>query len=244
MVIKERINLGIPVDKKSLEILTHLKACPVFASLPDGDLLTLSRVVRERNLKKDMTVFHEDDPYTSLQLIKKGKVKLVKIAKDGREQIMMLLGEGELLGLAAAHAEGRYIVTATAITDTEVYIIPKGYLEEIILRYPKVGLAVIKVLGERYRRAYDLVASLAFNKVHQRVASLLLLLSKELGSPHEAGAFRSVYLSRRDLAEAAGTSPETLSRVLRRFNDSNLISINRREIRLLNPKRLQELLEI
>lgn len=237
----------ILLDQHLADRTADLRACPAFSTLSDDDLEEIARELVEKKLKKGAILFHEDCPWTGLFLVKSGRVKVSRIAADGREQILRFLSDGELIGLPAAFVAdepnlggGRYLVTTAAISDSHGYIIPRGCLEKTIRRCPEVALRLLRSLSVGLYMATDLIADLSFLTAPQRIAALLLRLAEKSPTPGEGGTSLRVLLSRKDLARAAGTSEATAIRTLSRLNRAGLIRLRKGQIVLLDLRKLAD----
>ncbi|MHB0867641.1 MAG: Crp/Fnr family transcriptional regulator [Thermoleophilia bacterium] len=221
-----------------LEKKAVLKHSPVFQGMSDAELDEIVPLVVQRRLRKDTVIFHEHDPAAAFYLVKKGRVKIYKVAPDGREQVLAMLGDGQIFGDVPTFDGGPYPATAATMDDSELYLIRREDLLAVVRRYPEIAIKVIAVLGARLRQSLELVHDLSFKQVPHRLAGLLLKLGEEYGEQQEAGTLINLSLSRQELADIVGTSRETVTRELKKMERAGLLAIDRRHITITDREQL------
>ena len=212
----------------------YLRQTPIFSGLSEKELDEMAPLVIHRRLKKDTVVFHEGDPGSAFYLVRKGRVKIYKVAPDGREQVFSIMGDGQIFGDVPAFDGGPYPATAATMTDSEIYLMRREDFQQILRRHPEIALKVIQVLGARLRHALELVRDLSFKQVPHRLAGLLIKLGEEYGEESPEGTLINLSLSRQDLAAIVGTSRETVTRELKKMERAGLVRINRRLITIVD----------
>ena len=217
----------------------YLRQTPVFSGLSDEELDELVPLVVKRRLRKDTVVFHEGDPGSAFYLVKTGRVKIYKSSAYGREQVLSILGDGQIFGDVPTFDGGPYPATAATMTEAEIYLIRREDFQGILRRHPEIALKVIRVLGARLRQSMELIRDLSFKQVPHRLAGLLLKLSGEYGKETGAGLLIELPLSRQELADIVGTSRETVTRELKKMEKAGIIGLNRRRITVIDTKRLK-----
>jgi CRP/FNR family transcriptional regulator len=216
----------------------YLRRTPIFSSLSDAELDQISPLVIQRRLKKNTVVFHEGDPASAFYVVKQGRVKVYKGSRDGREQVLSIMGDGQIFGDVPAFDGGPYPATAATMTDSEIYLVKVQDFNELVRRHPEIALKVIQVLGARLRQALELIRDLSFKQVPHRLAGLLIKLGQEYGQESDTGLLISLSLSRQDLADIVGTSRETITRELKKMERAGLIRIDRRLITITDSGKL------
>ena len=218
---------------------SYLKQTPVFSGLSDEELDGIIPHVIKRKLKNNTVIFHENDPASAFYLVKTGRVKIYKVGPDGREQVLAILGNGQIFGDVPAFDGGPYPASAATMADSEIYLIRSEDFQGLVRRYPEVALKIIRVLGQRLRQSMELVRDLSFKQVPHRLAGLLLKLGSEYGSETAAGILIDLKLSRQELADIVGTSRETITRELKKMEREGMIEVERRLITITDIKRLK-----
>jgi CRP-like cAMP-binding protein/CheY-like chemotaxis protein len=201
-------------------------------------LAELKRVIAERKsrqFKKNQVIYYDGDKGNGLYIVLSGKIKTMKLAEDGRELMTGIYGTDEYLGVNAMLAGEPYADTATALEDSQLCLIPKEQLDELINHYPDVARQFISILANDVRDKEEQLLHLAYNSVRKRMAGSLLRLYKQSESNE------SFKISREDLAALAGMATETVSRTLTDFKDEGLIEKKGSLITIIDEKRLAKM---
>lgn len=217
----------------------YLRRTPIFSTLSDDEMDKIIPLVVKRKLRKNTVIFHENDPASAFYLVKTGRIKIYRVSRDGREQVLYLLGDGQIFGDVPTFDGGPYPATAATMTDSEIYLINREDFNNLIRRNPEIALKIIQALGGRLRQALDLIRDLSFKQVPHRLAGLLLKLEREYGQQSEEGILISLPLSRQDLADIVGTSRETVTRELKKMERAGMLAIDRRMITITDREKLE-----
>lgn len=204
----------------------------------NGGLAELRKVIAERKtrqLKKNQVIYYEGDKGNGLYIVLSGKVKTMKLAEDGRELMTGIYAADDYLGINAMLAGEPYSDTATTLEDTQLCLIPKEQLDELINQYPEVAREFITLLANNVREKEDQLLQLAYQSVRKRMAGALLRLHKQQNNAE------SIKISREDMAAMAGMATETVSRTLTDFKDEGLIEKKGSVITIIDEKRLQKM---
>lgn len=220
-------------------ISEYLAGTPIFSGLSEAELQEVVPLVVARKLPADTVVFHENDPASAFYMVKSGKVKIYKLSREGREQVLTILGEGQIFGDVPAFDGGPYPATAGTLEESELLLVRSGDFQALLKQHPDIAIKVIKVLGQRLRQAMELVRDLSFKQVPHRLAGLLLRLARESGDETADGLEVDLGMSRQEIAEVVGTSRETVTRELKKMEKAGLIRIDRRKVLVADRERLE-----
>lgn len=215
-----------------------LRQTPVFSGLSDAELDELAPLVLKRKLKGDTVIFHEGDPASAFYLVKQGRVKIYKMSASGREQVLSILGDGQIFGDVPVFDGGPYPATAATMTATDIYQVKRDEFEEFVRRHPEVALKLLRMLGQRLRQAMALVRDLSFKQVPHRLAGLLLKLARDNGREVDGGTLIDMALSRQDIAEIVGTSRETVTREIKKMEGAGMLRLEGRKIIVTDTEKL------
>ena len=149
----------------------------------------------------------------------------------GQVTTLDLLGPGEVFGAVAALEEESYPSSAEAVTECSAWSLSRERFLELLDEEPRIGSEILRILSRRLRDAHDRLRAFAHDPAPARLASALLRAADD-GEAH---------VTRRALAEAAGTTVETAIRVLRRFQMDGLLEGRVGQIRILDETRLREI---
>jgi CRP/FNR family transcriptional regulator, cyclic AMP receptor protein len=189
--------------------------------------------------KKKQIVYSEGNHPNRLYFVLKGRVKTYKTNEDGKELVMELFNEGGFFGYIALLEGTVYRDTAEALEETELAIIPREDFEEMINNNKEVAQKFIRLLANNVSAKENQLLALAYNSLRKKVAEALILLKKKY--PHTEEEF-SIEISRESLAAIAGTATESVIRTLSDFRSEKLIDIKDGNIRIINLKKLEHLL--
>jgi CRP/FNR family transcriptional regulator len=209
-----------------------LSSVPYFAHLDATTLNAVARGAVRRHYAKGETVFLEGDPCAGLCVVEKGRIRLLRLSVEGREQVVKLLRPGEFFNEVAVLDGGPNPVSAMAATESILWVIDGDTMVRLLNRYPALAAAVIENLASRARHLLSLVEDLSLRTVSARLAKLLLA---QAGGGREAPR----RLTQQEMAAQVGTVREMVSRVLRRFEEEGLIRFERHRIVLLDREGLE-----
>lgn len=225
--------------KQRTELTTALLGKSILFSAVEPDLL--ARLIAEcprRAVKPGQLIFSAGDAPVQFYLILTGSVKLYLISLRGDEQILHSYGPGDSFGEAAVWTAIPYPAHAEAQQATELLIITNDYLKTAISRNPEFAFGMLAGLSNKLREFNKLIEQLSLQEVPERLAGVLLELSREAGSD----AFR-LSQTKRELAARIGTVSETLSRAFRKMKLAGLIEVDGRTIKILDSAGLEDLIQ-
>lgn len=204
-----------------------------------GDIVKLSEKRKLRTFRKKEIIYQEDVFPAGIFFLNKGKVKTVRINTEGKEFITALIGEGEFFGYNPLLEEQAYSDSAVAMEESEIYIIPKDDFFALMHNSREVSGAFIRMLSNDVKEKEERLLHIAYNSVRKRVADALLLLRQRYSS--DASKPFSMAISREDLANLAGTAPETVIRTLSDFREEAIIEIKGSSITIKEVDRLAKM---
>jgi len=219
-----------------------LRKTALFATLPDDDLRRVADLAVSRRFTKKAAVFREGDRADGFFIVASGKVKLFKLSGEGKEQVLHVLEAGQTFAEAVIFEGGGYPAHAEALTDAELFFLPKRPFIDLLERHPKVAIRMLASLSRWLKRMTDLVESLSLKDVETR---LVFYLSEELkarGIPSKDGAELELAIGKNVLASRLGTVPETFSRTLKKLQDDGLIDVRGKRIRIVSAAGLFSIL--
>ena len=189
---------------------------------------------------KGETIFHEDDRCRSVFAVCEGSVKLITTSSEGRVLLLRFAQPGEMLGLAeAVLGQTPHSCSAIAAEDSILAVIPRETFLRFIGTYPESRLGLTIALSEQYKFAQRETKFLGFGDSSTvRLAHLLLEWSAEHGVPGEDGVHIPLRVTHGDLAQAIGTTRETVTRLLGNLTRAGLIERRANAIVVLRPAEL------
>ncbi|HVF06109.1 MAG TPA: Crp/Fnr family transcriptional regulator [Frankiaceae bacterium] len=215
-----------------------LRSAPLFAGLDDDAWRTLSGRLRTRALQRGDHVFREGEPGDALHVVADGKIKISRTAADGRENVIAILGPGDLLGeLAIFDAQPRG-ATATAVVDCTLATLSDADFRAWLGEHPQVSFGLLRALAARLRQTNEAMADLVFTDVPGRIAKTLLNLAERFGEPDGDSVRVSHDLTQEELAQLVGASRETVNKALADFAGRGWLRLDGRAVVLLDTDRL------
>lgn len=207
------------------------RSASIFCDLHVDDLKFIDRHKTGRHYKTGEYLFHEGDQPEGLFCIQEGTVKLEVESDSGQQHLLHILEPGDMIGYKAILDGGHFHCAALAMQDTSICFIPKNAFQELVDRQPKVAVQVLKRLAaevheleSRLCHATDLTAT-------ERVAEALLMLKDRWAERN---------WKRKELADWAGTTEETVIRTLSLLKDEGILEMEGRKIKIVDRKRLLE----
>jgi CRP/FNR family cyclic AMP-dependent transcriptional regulator len=220
------------------EPVEGLGRSPLFAALEPAAQQELRAQMAEVHLPRGQSLFDEGDPGDRLYVGTEGKVKLGRTAADGRENLLAVMGPGEMFGELSLFDPGPRSATVTAVTDA----VFSSLSHEDLLRWldgrPAVARGLLAQLAGRLRRANDVVADLVFSDVPGRVAKALLDLADRFGRTADDGVHVHHDLTQEELAQLVGASRETVNKALADFVSRGWLRLEPRSVVIMDIERL------
>jgi len=210
---------------------------PFFEGLKQNELNDIAAIAVKKHYSRGENVFFEGDPGHGFYVVVRGSVKIYKESFDGKEVIIHICGPLDQFGQVAVYAGMTFPASAMAISDTEVILFPRLEFLELIKKNPSLALSMLSTLSLRIRQVTSQLESIALKEVPGRLAAYLMYVMYEQNDQEQI----RLGISRVELAGFLGTTPETLSRILAKFEEEKLIKVEKREITILNLRDMEVL---
>lgn len=215
-----------------------LASVPLFAALDAEAAAALSDAMTTRTVPKGHVVFREGDIGDRLFVVLDGKIKITRRAADGRENLLTVLGPGEMFGELSLFDPGARTATASAVTTARLASFDHDDLRPWLAGRPEVAAHLLRALAQRLRRTNEAMADLVFSDVPGRVAKALLELADKFGDRDGEGVLVQHDLTQEELAQLVGASRETVNKALSEFASRGWIRLEGRAVVLLDAERL------
>jgi CRP/FNR family transcriptional regulator len=216
-----------------------LRRAPLFEGLDEESARALRRQMPDVKLSRGEHLFLEGQEGDKLYIVLDGKLKLTRAAADGRENLISVLGPGEMFGELSLFDPRPRTSSASAITDATLAGLAHDALRAWLGDHPDVSIHMLKALARRLRRANDVVADLVFTDVPGRVAKNLLDLADRFGEQERDGLHVHHDLTQEELAQLVGASRETVNKALADFAARGWLQISARSVLILDTERLR-----
>ncbi|WP_043599151.1 Crp/Fnr family transcriptional regulator [Cellulomonas flavigena] len=212
---------------------------PLFAGMDEESSRALIDSMKVLDAARGDVLFHEGEPGDRLFLVRDGKIKLGRRSNDGRENLLAVLGPGEMFGELSLFDPGPRTATATVVADAVVLELGHRDLVTWLADKPKVAEHLLQALARRLRRTNEALADLVFSDVPGRVAKALLDLSTRFGQQVDEGIRVAHDLTQEELAQLVGASRETVNKALADFAARGWVRREGRAVVLLDVDRLE-----
>ena len=182
-------------------------------------------------------VFREGDPFEAIAAVRAGTVKTYVIDRDGREHVLGFHLPGEVIGLNAIDGE-TYPCNAVALDTVMLCRFSFPKIAVLATRVPGLQRQLFRLLSRDIGRAALLAGDWSAD---QRMAAFLVGLSRRLAARGFSATRFQLTMARTDIANFLRLAPETVSRVLRRFQEEGRLVVDRRELEFLDAPALEAL---
>jgi len=220
----------------------NLRALCLPGKTEDTAIGQVDRLVStRRRIKRGETLYRAGEPFKSIYAVRSGFFKTFVVTDDGREQITAFQMSGEMMGMDGVGSE-HYQLHATALEDSEVCLVPFARLEELSCEIRSLQHQLHRLMSQEIVRG-QIVLLLSGMRAEQRVAAFLLNLSQRFAARGFAPNAFNLRMTREEIGSYLGLTLETVSRIFSRFHDSGHVEVQQKQVRLLDPNGLRNLLQ-
>ena len=199
-------------------------------NLDHEDMVELDDIIkRRRPLQRGENLYQSCDKFTSIYAIRSGSLKTFTTTNDGQEQVTGFHLPGELVGLDAITTEEHHC-TARALETTSVCEIPFNRLQDLGMHIPGLQRQLLRLMSREILEDQNMMIWLAKKSAEERLASLLLRISKQFSTRSFSAHEFNLSMSRTDIANYLGLAVETVSRLFTRFQAEGLLEVDRKHI--------------
>ena len=209
------------------------------ASLNSEDFEMYEKTLKVLEFAKGEVVFEDGESPKGVYFIEKGTAKLSKSGVYGKDQILRFCKENDLIGYRSLLCGENFQANAEAMTPMKVQFLPADVFLRLLEVDPKLSYAMLQKIAYELGESANTVTFLAQKTVRERLAEILILLEQKLGTDPEG--FIKISLTREEIANLIGTATESAIRLISEFKQDDLISVEGRNIKILNRDKLIKL---
>lgn len=187
--------------------------------------------------RKTQNIIIEGSPIHSLYFVQKGKVKVLNTGINGREQILRIARDGEMIGQRGFNSSQQYPIGAIAIEDSTVCSFSTSVMKEMLQKVPGLSYDFMIFYAEELNRSETKVRMFAHMTVREKVIDALLYMNRKFG--HKDGFLR-IKLSRKEIADFAGTTEEQVIRVISALKKEKLLQATGKKIGIVDIETLRK----
>ena len=216
-----------------------LNKIPLFNSLSDSDLESLSESVRLQSLKKGQTLFRKGDEGSSLYIIKQGTIKIVLPSRLGDEVIVTIFSEGDFFGEMALFDGKPRSADALAMESIKIYMLSRK--DFLLFLHSNINAmeSILSQLTKRLRDTDDFLEGTCFLNVSARLAKKLLDLAESYGRQDADSIYIDLDLTQKELGDMIGSTRESINKELKILRDKGLITMQENKIQIIDITRLK-----
>jgi len=211
-----------------------LKNIPLFADIKDEILEKIFDLVQKRVYKRNNIILMEEDVGDTLFILNEGSVKITRLSDDGREVILSILGDGDFFGEMSIFDGESRSANVIALEDSKVFILKRGDFLDLLEKHPKIAIALLQEMAVRLRRSDQQIEGLSLSDAESRIAMSIIRLAEDLGVIKMGQVIINNLPFQQDIANMAGTSRETVSRMLKALERKGLIQRKGRKLIITN----------
>jgi len=182
--------------------------------------------------KKGQIIYNQDQPSTSIHLVIDGKVKVCRLADDGRQVVVDIYQPDEFFGESAFLGLAQRTEIAVALENTKVMTWTTNEIEEITMKRPKLAIALLQLLVQRSMDFGYRIESFSVDNIARRLARTLIRFSERLGSKNDDGSVQMIPFTHELLSQYVGTSREIVTHYMNQFRRQGYLRYSRKGIML------------
>lgn len=220
-----------PRPKPDANIIRNI---PFFSALSPEELEHVDRLIIKKRFAKDQVVLFEEDTANYMYLVYSGKVRVVKLNDEGREQIITIHKKNDSFGEMAILDGKTSPATVIAHEDTIIGLLSKLDFERNLMGNENIRRRIIELLCSRLRDSWAMIKILSFDNAEQRVTAVLERLQELYGVVDDRGVIINVKLTHMQIASYASVARETVTRILNRLEKDGTLQVMENKSILLN----------
>lgn len=222
----------------SRQILSNLE---LFRGLPTAALDDVLASASTRSFVRDFRVFNQGETRVRAHVLIDGWIRISQSGSDGAQIVVRFIGPGDIFGAISLFTDRRYPADADTLTDaTEVSWSDKALLD-LMNNHPQIAINAIRIVGQRLQETQHRVRELATQRAERRVAHAVLRLLRQAGATTARGIVIGFPLRRKDVADIAGTTLYSASRILSAWERAGWLKTFDRRIAVESPSDLMRI---
>jgi CRP-like cAMP-binding protein len=219
--------------------ITTLQHTELFGCLAAEELADIAQRAAELHFKKGEMLFLSGEQAKGLFVVANGQIRVFQQNAEGREQVMHIDTAGSVVAEVAVFDGGPYPASAISEVDLDVLFIDKRDVHDFCRKYPTLALQALKLMAQRVRKHAQLVESLCFHEVGQRLAFFLLTTAQYAGSPMRDRVEFHLPLSHHEIAIRIGSVRDVVARAFVRLKHDGLITAEGHEVTIPDVRALK-----
>jgi CRP-like cAMP-binding protein len=220
------------------DVARYLSLQPLFQEMDGDELHRLAAGCSPTRLSRGDMVFRVGEPCEAFHVMVTGQVKLFAVSPAGQEKVIEIVGPGQSFAEALMFSNRAYIVNAQALADSLVLSVGKQAVLDEIVRDSRFALRMLAGISRRLHGMVRDVQAYALHSGAQRIIGYLLRDANAEETHCDEAFTVTLPVSKATIASRLSLTPEYFSRVLHEFEAAGLVRIDKRDVHILDPKRL------
>lgn len=209
-----------------MNCIKHLKSIPLFSGLSDAHLRQIDAIASTLHFDKGEMIFREAEKGDGFYMVEKGTIKVFKLSFDGKEQILHIYGPGNSFGEVPVFEGKNFPASSMALEKSIIIFLPRDKFVDLITRTPGLGMNLLADLSRRLRDFTIQIENLSLKEVPARLAAYILTLAQEQENDLQV----DLPISKAQLSNLIGTTPETVSRIFKKMMAGSYIEVQTKTI--------------
>lgn len=229
-------NTSAKTETKNGFKIESLKKIELFSSLTTDELQEIRGKIIIKKFKKNEIILREENTNEFMYIILDGEAKVVQFTEKGKEILITMHHAGDFFGELSLIDGKTSPAAVLAMKDSVTAIISKNDFHSLLMNQNKVLSNLLKIFCSRLRESIKKIQLLNFNNAAQRMKMLFMLLSETYGEKTDKGTVLNIRLIHQDIADMAGLTRETVTRILDKWQRGGEIEILKNRRILLRPE--------
>jgi len=221
----------------SSERVAFLRSSLAFSGLPESACALIGSVAVQRTFSRHESLFIQGQNIRNLILLQSGTVKHTQVSADGGQVLLRVSRAGDVVGTPGDAPSCCHTCSASAIEGCTALTWDREHIQSLLATYPQLGLNLTSILAKQIHELEDRFREVATEKITRRLALILVRLCNQIGKRSDNGV--QILLSREEIAQMAGATVFTVSRMLSRWSEKGLIVARREAVIVCDPGRLE-----
>ena len=214
----------------------------LFKDLCSTEIREIKKRLLIKRFKKNEVILREGELCQNIFIVKSGRIKIYRVSKDGKEQILDILEPGDHCACHPATPNWCCGGFAEVMIESVVWILSRRHFSEILNQNPQIALKLSKILGMRLKNYASMIENISLEDVKQRLIRFLVKQAHQKGIKTSNGIFFNLPMTRSELASFIGSARETTIRNLYDLQKKGFISIHNNYITIHKVKELELIL--
>lgn len=230
-------NIGVNMQTKQ----TYLMENDLFRGLPPAEIAALGERAPMKRVSAGTLFYTAEQPVEVLFILKQGRVRLYRLAPDGRALTTAVLEAGSVFGEMALLGQNLHESFAEAIDPCLICLMSRHDVQTLLLGDPRIAVRIAEILGTRLIAAQEQLSDFAFKRVPERLVTLLLRLGRKSRALFSTEEVFEVRHTHEELAEMIGVQRETVSKILGEWVAQGFVRLGRGKVTVTQPEALRNL---